>query len=133
MKNGYAYVTAESAEEIVLQLDMPVTAMRANRRVHDDAGRVAIMRGPVVYCAEGVDNGPDLKGVLVDTKAGFELGDCDFMVPSVHAKAYRPFASDKLYLLDEEEEFEEISLKLIPYFAFANRGTTGMQVWLLKK
>ena len=112
---------------------MPVSVMRANRRVHDDAGRVAIVRGPVVYCAEGVDNGTDLKGVSIDTKAGFTLGECDFMLPSILADGYRAAESDKLYFAEDEEEMEKINLKLIPYFAYANRGTTEMLVWLLKK
>ena len=133
MKDGYAYVKAEDAAELILNLDMPAVAMRANRRVHDDAGRVAIMRGPVVYCAEGIDNGPDLKGIMVDVKGSFELGECEFLVPSILTKAYRPAESEALYQLAEEEELEEISLKLIPYFAYANRETTEMQVWLLKK
>ena len=133
IKDGYAYLAVDGETEIVLTLEMPVRAMRANRRVHDDAGRVAIVRGPIVYCAEGLDNGPDVKGIFVDTKAGFELGECEFLVPSVLAKGYRPVESDRLYLLAEEEEFEEISVKLIPYFAYANRETTEMQVWLLKK
>lgn len=133
VKDGYAYIAVDGEAEIVLTLEMPVRAMRANRRVHDDAGRVAIMRGPVVYCAEGLDNGPDVKGIFVDTKAGFELGECDFLVPSVLAKGYRAAESDQLYMLDEEEVLEEISVKLIPYFAYANRETTEMQVWLLKK
>jgi len=132
LKNGYAYLKPD-CDEIVLTLDMPVSVMRANRRVHDDAGRVAILRGPVVYCAEGVDNGADLKGVSIDTKAGFTLAEHDFMLPSILADGYRAAESDKLYFSEDEEEMEKINLKLIPYFAYANRGTTEMLVWLLKK
>ncbi len=57
MKNGYAYVALDGSGEIEIEFDMPVRLIAANRRVHADAGRVAIMRGPVVYCAEGLDNG----------------------------------------------------------------------------
>lgn len=133
LKDGYAYVEAAGETEILLNLDMPVAVLRANRRVHDDAGRVAIMRGPVVYCAEGLDNGADLKGILVDVSAGFTLGESRFLVPDICGRAYRPLESDQLYFLAEEEQLEEIPLTLIPYFAFANRETTEMQVWLLKK
>lgn len=131
MQNGYAYISAEDAQNIQLTLDMPVTAIAANRHVHHTAGRVAIMRGPVVYCAEGVDNTEDLKCAYIDTKAGYQLLEGDFMLPSVGAAGYIPKAAEELYAPAEDER-EKIELKLIPYFAFANRGTTEMQVWLLK-
>lgn len=131
MKNGYAYVSAADAKDIVLTLDMSVTAIAANRRVHDAAGRVAIMRGPVVYCIEGVDNGKDLKCVSIDTKAGYELLPADFLLPSIGATGYVPKASDTLYA-PADDDYDQIHLKLIPYYAFANRGTTDMQVWILK-
>ena len=129
MKNGYAVV---SAEDIVLDLDMPVEVMRANRRVHVCAGKVAIMRGPVVYCAEGVDNGPDVKNIRIDVKGEFKLGDAEFMLPSIYASGYQLKESDSLYSF-ADDDFEKIQVKLIPYYAFANRGTTEMHVWLLEK
>lgn len=131
LKNGYAYVCAADAQDLLLTLDMSVTAVAANRRVHDAAGRVAIMRGPVVYCIEGVDNGKDLKCVSIDTKAGYRLLPADFLLPSIGATGYVPKASDALYA-PADDACDQIQLKLIPYYAFANRGTTEMQVWILK-
>lgn len=131
MKNGYAYISAEDAKAVNLTLDMPITAVAANRNVHDTAGRVAIMRGPVVYCIEGVDNGENLKCVSIDTKAGYELSDSEFLLPSIKATGYLPKASEALYA-PAEDACETIPLKLIPYYAFANRGTSEMQVWILK-
>jgi DUF1680 family protein len=60
MKNGYAVVAINGKAEIELDLDMTPKFVRANRAVHENAGRVALMRGPVVYCLEGVDNGEDI-------------------------------------------------------------------------
>lgn len=107
-------------------------AMFANRRVHSDAGRVAVMRGPVVYCIEGVDNGEDLNSVLLDTNACFEVQDGEFVLPILKTKAYRPKKTESLYY-EANEDYEDIQLTLIPYYAFANRGETEMQVWLLRK
>lgn len=45
---------------------MPVTFIQSNRRIHENAGRIAVMCGPIVYCAEGVDNGKDLANVRID-------------------------------------------------------------------
>lgn len=129
MKNGYAVVCAD---EIVLDLDMPIVKMRANRRVHDCAGRIAIMRGPVVYCAEGIDNGSDIKNLRIDIKGEFNLGGTEFMLPDIHTTGYQLKASDSLYS-PAGDDYEEVPVKLIPYYAFANRGTTEMCVWLLEK
>lgn len=120
------------ADEVFVSFAMPVKFIRTNRRVHDNAGRVAVMRGPVVYCAEGVDNGKDLKCVRIDVKNIVELSDCEFILPSLKTTAYIDKETESLYY-EDENNLEEISLKLIPYYAFANRGSSEMYVWLLKK
>lgn len=130
IKRGYAYITLNGNDEIEVAFDMPVRLIAANRRVHSDAGRVAVMRGPVVYCAEEIDNGPDLKSVLLDIHSNFELQDSPFLLPLLKTKAYRPKETERLYY-EAGDDYEEIPLSLIPYYAFANRGETEMQVWLL--
>ena len=119
-------------EEIELVFDMPVKLLAANRRVHSDAGRVAVVRGPVVYCAEGVDNGADIKSVALDLRSSFELQESEFLLPVLKITAYRPKETEKLYY-EAGGNYEEMPLTLIPYYAFANRGETEMQVWLLRK
>ena len=132
MKNGYAYVQLAGNDELEIELDMPVKIIAANRRVHSDAGRVAVMRGPVVYCAEGADNGADLKSVLLDIKGEFEIKESEFLLPVLKTKAYRPKETEILYY-EAGDDYEEIPLTLIPYYAFANRGETEMIVWFLRK
>ena len=132
MKNGYAYVALNGKKEIEIEFDMPVRFIAANRRVHSDSGRVAVMRGPVVYCAEGIDNGADLKSVLLDINFEFQIGESDFFLPTLKTNAYRPKENESLYY-EAGDDYEEIPLNLIPYYAFANRGETEMQVWLLRK
>ena len=132
-KNGYAYVAHSGEFDVELVLDMPVTVLTANRQIHDNAGRVAVMRGPVVYCVEGVDNGEDLKAVAIDPKGDFYVAEAAFLLPSITTTGYRPEETDGLYFAAEEEQWESFPLTLIPYYAFANRGTTEMQVWLLRK
>ena len=132
MKNGYAYVTLNGSGEIEIELDMPVRLIAANRRVHADAGRVAVMRGPVVYCAEGADNGADLTSVVLPINAAFEIRNSELLLPMLKTKAYRPKETESLYY-DAGDDYEEMPLTLIPYYAFANRGETEMQIWLLRK
>lgn len=130
LKNGYAYI--ENKEKITIDFGMPIFAVRANRRVRDDAGRVAIMRGPVVYCIEGIDNGKDLKNIKIDVSSKFELEKSEFLLPTLKTKAYQQKDSNSLYLV-AGNDYEEISIRMIPYYAFANRGETEMLIWLLEK
>lgn len=132
IKNGYAYVDLDSEENIELELDMPVRIISANRRIHSDAGRIAVMRGPVVYCAEGIDNGADIKSIALPAESVFELAESEFLLSILKTEAYRPFESDSLYY-EAVDDYEKIPLTLIPYYAFANRGESEMQVWLLRK
>lgn len=129
LKNGYAYVSAKKFE---LNLDTPVRVIAANRRVHENTGRVAVMRGPVVYCAEGVDNKANVHSVLLDISAEFTLGEGEFLLPELKTVAYLPKVSDELYF-EAGDEFTETPLTLIPYYAFANRGESDMIVWIPKK
>ncbi len=132
LKNGYAYIEISENDEILLALSMPVTFISANKRVHECAGRVAVMRGPVVYCLEGIDNGKDLNSIRIDINEKAEISEKEFLVPNILLKAYKEPENDNLYF-EATEELIETTLKFIPYFAYANRGATNMLVWVLKK
>lgn len=130
LKNGYAYI--DGAAEFTVEFDMTVSYVCANKRAHENAGRVAVMRGPVVYCAEGVDNGRDLADVRIDIHGESKVEASKFLLPQIKMTAYRDKDSDLLYEA-AGDCYEEAPLTLIPYYAFANRGTTDMQVWFLTK
>ena len=125
---GYVYLDVEAPAEIALLLDMPVTLMEANPKVQEDAGRVAVQRGPVIFCAEAVDNGEKLRDIALVAGAGFEFHEDDtFPFLTSTALRRRPYAD--LYKKYDSENMQTVSLKLIPYYAFANRGETEMLVW----
>ncbi len=137
MENGYAVT---DAVEVILTLDMPVTVMAANTRVHADAGRVAVMRGPIVYCMEGVDNNKEIFGLRLAADAVFEEEDAGICfaenapcVPVLKTTVTRRVVPEGLYCTAAEVKTEEIPARFIPYFAFANRGATEMLVWVLEK
>ena len=132
LTNGYAYIALNGSTEIELELNMPIICVKSNKRVHENAGRIAIMRGPVLYCAEGVDNGEDLAGIAVSISSEFKLEDSDFILPSLSVCAYREKDSDMLYS-KAGDDYEKFTLRLIPYYAFANRGETDLAVWFLRK
>ncbi len=132
IEKGYAYVDISGDEKIVISFDMTPKFIKANKRVHDNAGRVALMRGPVVYCLEGKDNGKDLECVRVDINSSFKLSDCEFILPALETVGYQEKESDMLYF-EATDEYDRIPLKFIPYYAYANRGETELLVWILKK
>ncbi len=130
MEKGYAVVDCTEGEaSIDICFDMPVVLMRAHNRVHDVSGRAAVMRGPVVYCLESVDNGADLRNICLDRKGEFTLGEGEFLLPSIMAQGTRDVETDELYSVYDGEK-RQCSLKFIPYYAFANRGISEMLVWV---
>ncbi len=131
--DGYIYLETADGEEIEYELDMPVRFVQANPKVRQCCGRVAVQRGPIVYCAEGVDNPTPLRGLFVDPTAGGEIKKneaLDFYEIELDGFVKPP--SDELYF-DYDEALVPQKIKLIPYYAYANRGETDMIVWLTKK
>ena len=122
---GYASVDAAEGDEIVLDLRIAPKAVRADRRVRADRGLKAVTYGPFVMCLEGVDNGGRLGGV--ELCGGFETGfDDELGLPCIYTDAVR-VNTDSLYSDNLTET--PFCAKLIPYFAFANRGETDMKIW----
>ncbi len=132
LNKGYIYIKADENDEIKINFNMPVRFISSNKKVHTNSGRVAVMRGPVVYCLEGVDNGKELSGLKVDIKGETQLVEGQFIIPDIIAKGLKEPDNDNLYF-DATDEYIEITLKFIPYYAYANRGETDMLVWVLKK
>jgi len=52
---------------------MPVMRIKANPNVREDEGKVAIQRGPIVYCLEEIDNGKNLNNIVLSTDSKFEI------------------------------------------------------------
>jgi DUF1680 family protein len=91
--------------------------------VADDAGKVALERGPVVYCLEGADNIPELMKIMLPDTADLTAA----------------FMADKLRgivtitgnaLLHESSKNKPITITAIPYYAWNNRGANEMRVWI---
>ncbi len=130
MENGYAIVENDGSE-ILLNLDMTPKAVWSNSRVWENAGKMCITRGPIVYCAEGVDNGADLHSFVVPTNFTCrEIFNETFGMYDLEIDCLKrvPF-EDALYA-NHPPKVEATTLKLIPYNAFANRGESDMLVWL---
>lgn len=127
MMDGYAYFAAGA--EINIVFNMPVQLYEANAAVQNNAGRVAVARGPVVYCMEEVDNGKHLRSLKLNSKPVFTFVESpEYQVPVLETVGYRKKENTALYQL-YSSEYEETTLRFIPYFAFANRGISEMLIW----
>jgi uncharacterized protein len=130
----------------VATLNLPMTAevISSNPRVAENLGRVAVQRGPVVYCLEQLDqpSTPDLSEVSIPVGAkspkNFETQYKDTFLGGVnvlhHDGAVNQTASDKeaLYIpaIPDPPKKQPTNLTFIPYYAWANRQPTSMQVWI---
>ena len=114
---------------------MRVKLIEARPEAVFDCGKFAVMRGPVVYCMEAVDNGDILRDIRLSARSRFKYGKHEELgVPKLTVKAYRRQRDDGSPMYYErKEQLVETEATLIPYYAFANRGITEMQIWHLVK
>jgi uncharacterized protein len=133
-----------TGDVIQLRLEVTPQVIAADPRVADDTGRVAIQRGPLVYCLEEIDqpSGVSLSDVAINPgrrpaeqfQAEFRDDLLGGMVVLHHTGAvYQRGASEKkLYSrYSRDTKTEKVPLTFIPYYAWANRQATSMQVWNL--
>ncbi len=131
--NGFAEFNLTDGDEVTVDLPMHVHFMEANPFVQDCAGRYAVMRGPLVYCLEGVDNGENLRDVTILEGGKIEVTTEDWLpAPVITVEAERRTPSTALYARKHNSQVP-FTAKLIPYFAFANRGASDMLVWAMVK
>jgi DUF1680 family protein len=134
---GYVQVDRVWKKDDVVEmtLPMPVERMRANPAVQADAGRVAIVRGPIVYCLESADNGDGTKGLALKNPVFTTESRPDFLGGVVVIKATAvvgpPKSSNRdLYRPTELAFTTPVPITAIPYYANTNRGPVEMAVWL---
>ena len=135
--DGYARIEREWAQGDVVQLDLPLVprAVRANPKVRQDQGRVSIMRGPLVYCLEGVDNAPGLNSILLGDGLGkaqtAAVPNLDGAI-AIDLPVLREMAEawgDELYGSDALPAKEETA-RMVPYHLWDNREPGEMLVWV---
>ena len=130
-KNGYVPLNLRANEEKSIDFEIPIYFVEANPRVQANAGKVALLYGPVVYCLEGHDNPHDLFNIRIDRNTDFAVMQNEALgVPTITVDAYVRPESSALYSPISRER-RRIKATFIPYYAFANRGESSMQVWTL--
>ncbi|MGN1416296.1 MAG: glycoside hydrolase family 127 protein [Oscillospiraceae bacterium] len=131
-ENGYVYIDIAENAEIELILDGTPRFVRASCKVPRLAGMTALMRGPLVYCFEGVDNGR-VSELRIDRSLAPEVCgyDPDLLGGTVKLKAKAERIKDcgGLYT-SEPEQSASCEAIAVPYYTWGNRGENEMRVWM---
>ncbi len=130
IKNGYFTINRnwKKGDVISLHLDMEPRVVKAHPEVKDDEGRIAIEKGPVVYCAEWPDNDFSVRSVLMGKEPQLSVvhrSDLLYGIDQIKADA-QAVALNKQGKL----EVKDVTLTMIPYYAWCHRGSGEMIVWL---
>ncbi len=128
VQNGYVTIQRnwKKGDKVQIVLPMVTKQIIADARLQDNTGKVALQRGPLIYCAEGVDNYGSTGNIIIPDTAvlepQFETGTLNGIVV---LKGYVP----KVEITGNKVQTIDRPFTAIPYFAWANRGKTEMKVW----
>ena len=135
---GYLVVskTWKQGDCITLEFDMPVRIVEANPLVEESRGQVAVVRGPIVYCAESQDLGDtDIDDIVIPVDAQFHPVETTIAGSRIMALEGEVLVRDEqrwtghLYR-DASTKKQKKTIRLIPYYAWGNRGKSEMTVWM---
>ncbi|MEK6250264.1 MAG: glycoside hydrolase family 127 protein, partial [Planctomycetales bacterium] len=127
IEKGFAVIkrTWDKGDVVQLSLPMPVRRVVCNDQVQANRGRVALERGPIVYCLEGLDNRYPVDRLLLPDDAHLKVEKAAEMFGGVEV-----LRGQGLYAEQDSADLKEAPLVAIPYYAWSHRGPSEMVVWL---
>ena len=135
-KDGYAYIeNVQTGSKITLTLDVEVQKIFCSPKVADNTGSVAIQRGPLVYCVEGVDNKEDVLSLSILRENEFKVEWDETLfggVAKIVTEGVKTMQGEHLYSSKRPVE-EKVVLTAVPYYTWGNRGENEMRVWIPEK
>jgi len=134
-ENGYVYLTVRDGDKVELRLEDKIRFVYPSVKIPALTGRVAVMRGPLVYCFEGIDNEGDVLSLHIDSRGAAQTQTfSDGIIRNsvkIEVSAFREKESGGLYSRNEPET-EACTATAIPYYLWANRGEGQMRVWMCR-
>jgi DUF1680 family protein len=133
-ENGYFIIDREwvKGDMLEIKFSMEIKRIKSKPELKQDSNRIALQRGPIVYCIEGADNNGKAWNVIIPENTKFEVIDHKLLDEPIKAlTAEVPVVTvgeDGLSLRTEKKK-----IIAIPYYTWANRGRHEMQVWLPTK
>ena len=131
LKDGYCSIDRKwkKGDKVEIHFDMEPRTVKANNHVEADRGRVAIERGPLVYCAEWPDNKDfDVLNVLINHNPKFEVVSAPNLLYGINE--IKTKAQTLNYDIEGRLQTKDVDLTLIPYYAWAHRGAGNMDIWM---
>ena len=125
IKNGYAFIKINQTETIDAEFKTDIKMIKCSNRVRANIGKVAVTRGPIVYCIEETDNGKNLQMLKLSEKPNFRYEN-----GRIFADGFREQEDNALYSNYSFPKFEKCSIKFIPYYQWGNRGENEMSVYI---
>lgn len=129
-EKGYVCISNrwKKGDKVEIHFDMLPRTVKANNKVEADRGRIAIERGPIVYCAEWPDNEFDVLSVFMNRAPKFEV----ISKPELLYGIKQLVTDAQMLGYDDSGRLntKDVKLSLIPYYAWAHRGSGAMAVWL---
>ncbi len=133
LQAGLQHFEISESCRISIDLDMSVKFIHANAKVSADHGKVAVQRGPIIYCAESMDNSGNYSEYQVPKKADFEEKYNAKLLEGIERIKIKNsvyVSNGQLYSIDSLQKKKRRELNLVPYYAWANRNPGSMTVWL---
>ena len=118
----------KKGDKVELHIDMEPRTVKADNRVEADRGRIAVERGPIVYCAEWPDNDFDVLSIFVNQKPQFTVTEKPELLEGIVTLT----TDGQVLSYDDKGRLaaKDVKLNLIPYYAWCHRGSGNMAVWL---
>lgn len=129
---GYAVISRpwKKKDVIEVKLTMEVRRVIANKILKEDAGKVALQRGPLMYCAEWADNNGLASNIVIPASTSFTT---EFKQDLLNGVIILKGEAEKINLAGENVSSSKEPIVAIPYYAWANRGKGEMTVWFPEK
>ncbi|WPP51667.1 glycoside hydrolase family 127 protein [Catalinimonas niigatensis] len=123
-QKGYAVVEGnwKKGDRIDIQFSMEIKTVLSHEKIKANTGKVAVERGPLVYCAEGVDNDGHAMDLHLDSQSPMKANYKKDLLNGVTVLQGRGWV---------ESPNKKMNVQLIPYYAWSHRDISPMSVWLL--
>jgi uncharacterized protein len=134
INKGYLEISKEwnKGDKIEIILPMAIRRVITNEKVQDNRNLVAFEYGPIVYCAEEIDNNKKISGLLIHDNAELKIENRNISLNKVNVITGKVSVNNMKASIDKAEK-ENCNLTLIPYYLWSNRGVGKMKVWFPRK
>jgi DUF1680 family protein len=134
IENGYAILkrTWHKNDKVQVELPMEIKKVVANNKVKDDVGKIALQRGPLIYCAEWIDNNGKASNVILPANT---ILSSEFNPNKLNGIEEIKAQVPAVVISNNGDGIKTVqqSFTAIPYYAWANRGKGEMMIWFPEK